>query len=60
MMPMRILKEISKEWQDIIELAEKIPYGQVIIRVDNKKITLVEYRVLKRPGDPNDFEVRPL
>ncbi len=60
MIPTRIIKEISKEWQDIIEIAEKIPYGQVIIRVDNKKVTLIEYRVLKRPGDPNDFEVRPL
>jgi len=60
MIPMRIMKEISKEWQEIMEIAEKIPYGQIIIKIDNKKVNLVEYRILKRPGDPNDFEVRPL
>lgn len=56
----RIMKEISKEWQEIMDLADKIPYGQIIIRIDNKKVTLIEYRVLKRPGDPNDFEVKEL
>lgn len=60
MTSIRIMKEISKEWQEIIELAEKIPYGQVIIRVDNKKVTLTEYRFLKRPGDPNEFVVKEL
>lgn len=60
MIPTRVLKEISKEWQDIIELAEKIPYGQIILKINEKKVTLVEYTVQKKPSDPNDFEVKEL
>ena len=60
MIPTRILKEITKEWQDIMELADKIPHGQIVLRVSEKKVTLVEYTVQKKPTDPNDFEVRGL
>ena len=60
MTPTRILKEITKEWQDIMELADKIPHGQIVLRVNEKKVTLVEYTVQKKPTDPNDFEVRGL
>jgi hypothetical protein len=60
MIPTRILKEVTKEWQDIMELADKIPHGQIVLRVNEKKVTLVEYTVQKKPTDPNDFEVRGL
>ncbi len=60
MIPTRIMKEITKEWQDIMELADKIPHGQIVLRVNEKKVTLIEYTVQKKPTDPNDFEVRPL
>jgi hypothetical protein len=60
MIPTRILKEITKEWQDIMDLADKIPYGQIVLRVNEKKVTLVEYTVQKKPTDPNDFEVNGL
>jgi len=60
MIPTRILKEITKEWQDIMELADKIPHGQIVLRVNEKKVTLIEYTVQKKPTDPNDFEVRGL
>ena len=60
MIPTRILKEITKEWQDIMDLADKIPHGQIVLRVNEKKVTLVEYTVQKKPTDPNDFEVRGL
>lgn len=56
----RILKEISKEWQDIMDLAEKIPHGQIVLRVSDKKVSLIEYTVQKKPGTPDDFEVKPL
>lgn len=60
MTPTRILKEITKEWQDIMDLADKIPHGQIVLRVNEKKVTLVEYTVQKKPTDPNDFEVKGL
>jgi hypothetical protein len=60
MIPTRIMKEITKEWQDIMELADKIPHGQIVLRVNEKKVTLVEYTVQKKPTDPNDFEVKEL
>lgn len=60
MIPTRILKEITKEWQDIMELADKIPHGQIVLRINEKKVTLIEYTVQKKPTDPNDFEVRGL
>lgn len=59
-MNIRITKEITKEWQEIIELADKIPHGQIVLRINEKKVTLVEYTVQKKPGVPDDFEVRPL
>jgi hypothetical protein len=60
MISTRILKEITKEWQDIMELADKIPHGQIVLRVNEKKVTLVEYTVQKKPTDSNDFEVKGL
>ena len=54
------MKEITKEWQDIMELADKIHHGQIVLRVNEKKVTLIEYTVQKKPGIPDDFEVRPL
>jgi hypothetical protein len=60
MIPTRILKEVTKEWQDIMDLADKIPHGQIVLRVNEKKVTLVEYTVQKKPTDPNDFEVKGL
>jgi len=56
----RIMKEISKEWQEIMDLADKIPYGQIILKVSDKKVTLVEYTVQKKPGSPDEFVVTEL
>lgn len=56
----RIMKEISKEWQEIMEIADDMPYGKLVIRVDNKQVSLIEYTVQKKPGDANKFKVRPL
>ena len=60
MTSIRIMKEITREWQEIMDLAEKIPYGQIILRVNDKKVLLIEYTVQKKPGIPDDFEVKPL
>ena len=60
MIPIRIMKEITKEWQEIMDLADKIPYGQIILKVSEKKVTLVEYTVQKKPGSPDEFVVKEL
>ena len=54
------MKEISKEWQDVMDLADKIPYGQIVLKVSEKKVTLVEYTVQKKPGSADEFVVKEL
>ena len=60
MTSIRIMKEISKEWQDVMDLADKIPYGQIVLKVSEKKVTLVEYTVQKKPGSADEFVVKEL
>ncbi len=55
---------VPRKWEEIIKLAETMPYGQIIIKIKEKQIELVEYTVQRKPLDPkyplDDFRITPL
>lgn len=55
--PIRILREIPIDWLEIISLVEKIPYGEIVIRVQDKRVMIVEYTIKRKPGSGDDFNV---
>ena len=56
----RVIKEIPPEWEELMRLVEKIKSGQLIIKIQEKKILLVEYTVKRKMDDKDEFVVMPL
>jgi len=40
-----------EEWRKIIELAEKINHGEVVIKIQAGKVRMEEYTVKRKPGE---------
>lgn len=56
----KVIKEVPPEWDELMRLAVQIKMGEILIKVQDGKITLVEYTV-KRKAEPTDeFTVFPL
>ena len=56
----KVLKEVPAEWDEIMRLAAQIKMGEIIIKVQDGKITLAEYTVKRKPDAPDEFRVFPL
>ena len=56
----RVVKEIPPEWVELMNLVEKIKSGQLIIKIQEKKILLVEYTIKRKMDDKDEFVVFPL
>lgn len=48
---MKIENKHPEEWKRIIELVERMQFGEVTIKVQNGKIYITEYTIKKKPGD---------
>jgi hypothetical protein len=53
----RTMREIPIEWQEVISLAEKIPHGEIVLRIQDKKVMIAEYTIKRKPGSTDDFNV---
>lgn len=53
----RVLREVTPEWDEIMRLAAQIPFGEIVIKIQNKKINCAEYKVTRRPADTDNFEI---
>lgn len=57
----KILREITPQWEEIMKLVAQMKYGQVVLKVHNKELIVVEYTINRRKGEETDgFEVFPL
>lgn len=58
----KITRIISIKWDEVIRLAERMHYGEIIIKVHEKKVDIVEYTVKRKPlqGPDADIEITPL
>lgn len=53
----RVMREIPPEWEEMMQLAAQIKYGAILIRVQDGKITFVEYTVKRKPDDPDELTI---
>lgn len=53
----KIMREVPPEWDEVMRLANQIQFGEILIKVQDKKIQLVEYTVKRKRDDMDDFEV---
>lgn len=56
----KVIKEVPAEWDEIMRLAAQIKMGEIIIKVQDGKITLAEYTVKRKPEATDEFRVFPL
>lgn len=50
----KITNKNPEEWKRIIELTEQMQFGEVVVKVQNGRITLSEFKVQKKQGDAPD------
>jgi len=55
-----VLREVPPEWDEIMHLVGQIQFGEIIIKVQDKKIMLTEYTVKRKRDESDDFTVLPL
>ena len=56
----RVARMVPPEWEEIMRLAEQIQFGEVIIKVQDHKVILTEYRIKRKGEEPNEFKAFPL
>jgi hypothetical protein len=54
----RVVREVPAELEEIMRLASQIQNGVIVIKIHQKKLSLVEYTVKKQAED--QVEVLPL
>lgn len=57
----KVIREVPSEWDEIMTLVAKITHGQIVIKISDKKVQLVEYTIKRKPEDSKDsVEIVPL
>lgn len=56
----RVARVVPPEWEEIMLLTGQIQFGEVIIKVQDGKVTLTEYRIKRKGDEPNEFKAFPL
>jgi len=47
----KVLREVSPEWEEIMHLSDQIENGEIIIKKHQGKIVLWEYHIKRKSGD---------
>jgi len=56
----QIVKAIPLEWVEIIRLARQIKMGEIVLKIQDNKVILVEYTIKRKTDSPDDFTAFPL
>jgi len=56
----QIIKSIPPEWVEIIRLAKQIKMGEIILKIQDNKVILVEYTIKRKTDSSDDFIAFPL
>ena len=55
-----IIKAIPPEWVEIIRLARQINMGEIVLKIQDHRVILVEYTIKRKTDSPDDFTAFPL
>lgn len=53
----RIMREVPAEWDEVMRLAGQITHGEIVIKIQDRKMQMAEYTVKRKPDDTDRFEV---
>ena len=57
-------KQITSEWQklimELLEIADELEFGEIIITIQNKKPVVTRYIINRKPTDTGELKVIPL
>jgi len=56
----QVIKSIPPEWVEIIRLAKQIKMGEIVLKIQDNKVILVEYTIKRKTDSPDDFIAFPL
>ena len=56
----QVIKSIPPEWVEIIRLAKQIKMGEIVLKIQDNKVILVEYTIKRKTDSPDDFVAFPL
>lgn len=56
----QVIKSIPPEWVEIIRLAKQIKMGEIVLKIQDNKVILVEYTIKRKTDSPDDFMAFPL
>lgn len=64
MIPNNKNQPLSFEWQktirEILDIADQLEYGEIVIKIQCKKPILTEYVIKRKPTDTDEFKVTVL
>jgi len=54
------MREIPPEWEEVMRIAEQIQNGEIVIKIQQKKLIMTEYTVKRKPEEAGDgFQIIP-
>ncbi len=56
----RVVREVTSEWDEIMTLASQIKFGEIIIKIQDQKVILTEYRIKRKGEETDEFTAFPL
>lgn len=56
----KVIREVPSEWDEVMRLATQIKMGEIVLKIQDGKITLTEYTVKRKPDTTDEFRVYPL
>lgn len=56
----QVIKSIPPEWVEIIRLAKQIKMGEIVLKIQDNKVILVEYTIKRKTDSSDEFIAFPL
>lgn len=56
----QVIKSIPPEWVEIIRLARQIKMGEIVLKIQDNKVILVEYTIKRKTDSSDEFIAFPL
>ncbi len=56
----KVIREVPSEWDEIMRLAGQIKFGEIVIKVQDNKVLLVEYVIKRKREETDDLTILAL
>lgn len=53
----KVLREILPEWEEVIKIAESMVSGEIVIKIHQRKISITEYTIKRKPEEKEEINI---